>query len=390
MAPPVNGPGRSGRTRVLHMIQNLNYGGMERLLADLVLKTDPDRFENHVMVLQYVGRFGEGLGEVAGVHKASPMTRWSMVRPASLARDVARIAPDVVHTHSGVWYKGSRASRLAGVPRVVHTEHGRHYPDPVLARLLDRRAARRTDVVVAVSEVLGAQLRRTIVEDGSRVRVVRNGVDTEAFRPGAGRGDVRRELGIPDGVPVIGSVGRLEPVKDYSMMIEALALLRQRAGPFAPPVLILVGDGSELPGLAQRASALGVEQHVRMVGWRDDVHDFHDAFTLFSLSSLSEGTSVSLLEAMSAAICPVVTDVGGNAAVLGPDLAHRLVRSGDPAGLADAWERALSDGDGRTADGAKARRRVVDEFSLTRMIEAYEGLYEGRSGTPPGGSHGTG
>src|SRR5437867_11236007 len=95
------------RTRILHLIESLNYGGMERVLADLVSRCDRDRFEIHVLCLQSLGRFSEGLDRVAELHVARPMTRLSMLRPASLTEQIARIAPDVVHTHSGVRYKGS-------------------------------------------------------------------------------------------------------------------------------------------------------------------------------------------------------------------------------------------------------------------------------------------
>jgi glycosyltransferase involved in cell wall biosynthesis len=114
---------------------------------------------------------------------------------------------------------------------------------------------------------------------------------------------------------------------------------------------------------------------VRLLGWRDDVHELHASFTLFTMSSRSEGTSISLLEAMSAGLCPVVTDVGGNAAVLGPELYHRLVSSENPAELAEAWRGALLDPAGRSADGIIARARIETEFGIDTMVRAYEALY---------------
>ena len=112
----------SRRLRVLHVIQNLNYGGMERLFADIVRLLDPERFESHVMYVNYLGRFGEGLERYATIHQAMPLPRWSMVHPGPLIRQIGAIKPDVMHTHSGVWYKFSLAARQAGVPRLVHTE----------------------------------------------------------------------------------------------------------------------------------------------------------------------------------------------------------------------------------------------------------------------------
>ncbi|HEX5436693.1 MAG TPA: glycosyltransferase [Gemmatimonadaceae bacterium] len=365
------------RIRVLHIIQNLHYGGMERLLADIIRCTDTERFESHLLALEFLGRFADGLHEHAELHLAQPMSRWSMLRPTSFARDIRCIAPDVVHTHGGIWYKATLAARLADVPRTIHTEHGRQRPDPWNARLLDGLAARRTDVVVAVSETLARQLAATVVGDASRIRVVINGVDTCDYRPRADRGALRRELGLAPDVPIIGSIGRLQRIKGYDIMVEAFALLRGGWSSTPAPVLVLCGDGSERAMLEQLARERGVADAVHFLGWRDDIHELHSAFALFTMSSRSEGTSVSLLEAMSAGLCPIVTDVGGNAAVLGDALRHRLVPAERPEALAAAWSAALEQPAARCEDALRARARVEQAFGLEAMVRAYEALYAG-------------
>jgi glycosyltransferase involved in cell wall biosynthesis len=373
----------SGRpTRVLHVIQNLNYGGMERVLSDIVRLADRERFESHVLCLQYLGRYSQGLEDFARLHLSPPLGRASMLWPRALAAEIRHIAPHVVHTHSGVWYKASLAARQAGVPRVIHTEHGRALPDAWANRLMDGLAARRTDVVVAVSEVLAGYLARALRVSPRKVTVVRNGVDTDLYRPRKDDGKIRRELGLGSAAPIVGSIGRLEWVKGYDVMIEAFALLRAGWSGEAPPVLVVAGEGAQRGVLEQRVAALGLEGAVHLLGWRDDPHDLHAAFTVFTLSSRSEGTSISLLEAMSAGLCPVVTDVGGNRAVLGEALEHRLVRPADPQALAEAWRVALADGPVRRRDACRGRDRVVTEFSAAAMVRAYETLYAVR-GVPP-------
>ena len=365
------------RMRVLHLVQNLNYGGMERLIHDLARLADRDAFDVHVMALQYVGRFGRGLEGCAEVHLGGRMEPWSLVRPAMLADRIRRIAPDVVHTHSGVWLKGARAARMGGVPRVVHTEHGRRHPDPPGDRWLDGWAARWTDVTAAVSRPLAAHLAARVVRGRAAVTVVPNGVDADAFRPRPDDGLLRAGLGIGAAVPVLGSIGRLEPVKGYDVAVRALALLRAvwRDGP--APVLLVAGDGSQRRRLRALAASLGIADAVHLPGWRDDLPALHGTFALFTMSSHSEGTSVSLLEAMSAGLCPVVTTAGGNADVLGPALRHRLVPPGDPAALARAWGDALRRPDARGRDGEAARARVVAGFSARAMVRRYEALYRG-------------
>ena len=374
---PVASRGGAGRVRVLHIIQNLNYGGMERLLADIVRSMDASRFEAHVLVLQYLGRFADGLEEIAELHLGAPMTRWSMLRPSALAGRIAAISPDVVHTHSGVWYKASLAARMAGVPRIVHTEHGRSKPDPLGARIVDALAARRTDFVVAVSDRLREELIESRIAPAARVRVVRNGVNSDAFRPRADDGVLRQALAIPLDAPIIGSIGRLEPIKGYDVMIDAFARLLRQGKHVPRPVLVIAGEGSERKRLEHIIDAYSLRQDVRLLGWRDDAQALHAMFTIFTMSSHSEGTSVSLLEAMSAGLCPIVTDVGGNRAVLGASLAHRLLPANEPQTLADAWLTALSHQQRRVEDGALARIRITSNFDLGAMVSAYERLYEG-------------
>jgi glycosyltransferase involved in cell wall biosynthesis len=363
------------RRRILHIVQNLNFGGMERIIAELAIRTDAARFDVHVLALQYLGHFSEGLDAFATLHLANPMPAWSMLSPNSLARQIRDIAPDVVHTHSGVWYKATRAARMAGVPRVIHTDHGRPNPDPWLDRLLDRNASRRTDTIVAVSDALAIQLSKIVV-DPQRIQVIRNGVDTEQYQPAPRNVMLHCELGIDPATPIIGSIGRLEAIKGYEVSVAAFAQMLTDWRGAVRPVLALIGDGSQRAALEAQAQQLGVQDAVYFLGWRSDIETCLHAFEFFAMSSHSEGTSISLLEAMSAGLCPIVTDVGGNAAVLGETLAHRLVVRANPQALAAAWCNALSDPAQLRCDAEAARRRIVDAFGLDAMVRRYETLYE--------------
>lgn len=361
--------------RLAHVIQNLNYGGMERVLHSLAAQLPSRGFEVHIVVLQYLGRFAEGLEGAVTFHQLPPMSRLSLFRPGKLIALLRRIAPDVVHSHTGVWLKASRAARVAGVPVMVHTEHGRPDPVPLSDRLIDNQASRRTDTVIAVSQALADLLRRQVVHDPACVRVITNGVDVDRLRPPADRAALRDELGLPRENPVIGSIGRLEPVKNYQLALRAFARLPHGPPEGASPLLVIAGDGSERAALEALATELGIASRVRFLGWRNDADRLYGAFDLFTLTSLSEGTSISLLEAMSSGVCPVATDVGGNRAVLGPGLESQVVPSDDVAALAAAWSRQLADPGLRASLGAQARLRVQSEFSLARMVEAHIMLY---------------
>jgi glycosyltransferase involved in cell wall biosynthesis len=303
------------------------------------------------------------------------MSRLSLLHPGQLIATLRKIAPQVVHSHTGVWLKASRAARVAGVPVMVHTEHGRPDPVPLADRLIDNCASRWTDIVIAVSETLAALLRHQVVHDPSRVRVITNGVDVDHLRPPADGEGLRRDLCLPSGTPVIGSIGRLEPVKNYQLALRAFARLLAETGDETPPLLVLAGDGSERAALEALAHTLGIAPRVRFLGWRADADRLYGAFDLFTLTSLSEGTSISLLEAMSTGVCPVVTDVGGNRAVLGAGLESLVVPGQDEAALATAWKRQLGDPELRASMGARARQRVESGFSLERMVQQHVALY---------------
>jgi glycosyltransferase involved in cell wall biosynthesis len=364
----------ANRVRVVHVVQSMNYGGMERVIADLIAHTDPERFELHLLCLEYLGRFSSGLDRVAQLHVASPMTRLSILNPLALTRQIASISPDIVHTHSGVWFKGSLAARRAGVASLIHTEHGRRSPDPHADRLFDGLAARRTNVVVAVSERLARDLPRALHMPAHKLVCIPNGIDGDVYRPLPDTGKLRRELGLSPQATIIGSIGRLEPIKAYDVMILAFARFAETdAGRDAH--LVVGGEGSARRDLEQLSSRLGVSSRVHLLGWRDDVHDLLSAFSLFTMSSKSEGTSISLLEAMSAGLVPVVTDVGGNGAVLGASLRSGLVPFGNVDALAEAWFAALQTHDDRHSRAKLARQRVTESFSIQAVAKAYDSLY---------------
>jgi glycosyltransferase involved in cell wall biosynthesis len=293
-----------------------------------------------------------------------------MLYPKTLADQIRAIQPDVVHVHSGAWFKGSLAARMAGVRAVVYTDHGRQSPDPLVNRMLDNIASRRTDRVVAVSAQLRDHLTRRVVARGCDVSVIPNGVDTDRFSPDAsGSGKQRSSASF-----VIGSVGRLDRVKGFDVMIDAFDSLSGE--PTGLDVnLVIVGDGPERKRLTERVAQSQQRERIHLTGWAGDIEGVLRTFDLFTMTSWSEGTSMSLLEAMSTGLCPVVTDVGGNADVLGAKLHHRLVKPGSSEEIAAAWQGAIDDTHRLRADGKLARERVVEQFSVDAMAAAYENLY---------------
>ena len=365
--------------RVTHVVFDFEGGGLESLVAAMAGRFRGTRVEVSLITLGgREGRLGAATRDRFDQFVVARPTRGlSMLRPVGLAAEIRRTRADVVHLHSGSWYKGAKAARLAGVGRVVYTEHGREHDDPRLMRLLDRRAAERTTVVVAVSTRLRDYLADTVGIDPAKLRVVHNAVDTTAFAPGAAPADLRAQLAIPADAWIVGSVGRLEPVKAYERLIDAAAALRGGLG--RPLAVVICGDGSQRAALRERAERLGIGDLVRLPGWTDLPVRFYRLLDAFVLSSRSEGESVSLMEAMACGIPPVVTDVGANAEIVGADLRDRVVPAERPDALAEAIAATLNAPD-RAATAALVRRRAVEHYGLDAMIAAYERLYRGANG----------
>lgn len=305
------------------------------------------------------------------------MTKLSLLRPVALARAIRQIAPDVVQTHSGNWYKVARAARLAGVP-LVYTEHGRHHPDPWLNRELDRLAARLTDRVVAVSRALGEYLATQLRIPREKVEVVTNGIDLTRL---GGVVPPQLALAPKDGRVVFGTLGRLEPVKGYDVLLTAL---RQWPADAPPATLLIAGDGPQRGALEALARRLQLADRVQFLGWVEQPERFYPLLDAFVLSSHSEGTSIGLLQAMASSCPPVVTDVGGNAEVLGAELREWLVPPGDPAALAVKLAAMARSAELRQRLGAVARARIEAAYDLSRTAARYALLYRsvlGRSRT---------
>lgn len=383
-APAPSGASRAGAAdlhagppvRVVHVVWNFDGGGLESLVATLARRLLDTRFRTSVVSLSgRVGRLGAELAPVLEDMRAlKPRRVVSMIAPLGLARLLREMRADVVHLHSGVWYKGALAARMAGVRTVVFTEHGREHDDPLSARLSDGIAARMTDVVVPVSPRLAGYLERRLHVPAARLRVIQNAVDTHLFAPAPPPATLRGAMGIPADALVVGAVGRLVAVKGYDDLIDAVALLRGRTDG-RPVHLVLCGDGPDATSLAARAAERGIGDAVHFAGWQSPATPYYRLFDVLALSSHSEGLSLSLLEGMACGAAPVVTDVGANREVLGTALAGYVVPPRDVPALADAIGRLLGDDAARARARLAARARVEEAYDLDAMVAAYAAIY---------------
>lgn len=349
-------------------------GGAER--QALLLAKGLRRRGWRVSMVALSGTGGDAAAELrnAGVGFISLEMRKGLADPRGWLRFhrwLWRERPDVVHAHlpHAAWL--ARWSRLAApVPIVIDTLHssctGR------MGRQLGYRCSRRLpDHVTAVSQATAeAHLVAGMVE-ADHLSVLGNGIEVDSWRPDAQvRATIRRELGLADEFLWI-AVGRLEPVKDYPAMLQALA------GQPGTARLLVLGAGPLKTDLVQLAARLGIERRVRFQGFEPNVKRWIQAADGFVLSSRYEGLPMVMLEAGACGLPAVATDVPGTREVIADGKNGWLAPAGDPQALAAAMARLMrAPIEERRAMGERARQRVADRFSLDNVLDRWERLYE--------------
>ncbi len=257
------------------------------------------------------------------------------------------------------------------MPVVVHGEHGTLQLKPYQARI-QRLAWGRVDQLLSVSSRLAERMAAGTGFSLERVRVIRNGVDLSRFGT-IDRDVARRELGLDETTLVVGTAGRLVPVKDQRMLVGAVAELTNR---HRQVIALIAGEGPLLGDLQAQAAALGLGERVRFLGHRPDLERIFAAMDIFVLSSISEGLSNTILEAMASGLPVVATRVGGADELVVDGVTGLLVPPRSAEALADAIDQIASDPSGRKSMARSARRRAYDEFAIERMMQNYAALYE--------------
>ena len=351
--------------RVCHVSTTLCTGGLERLLVDFARFHDRDRYRQEFVAMDSLGQPADDIRDAG-----CPVTAMDSVRCNRRTR-IRRLAElfvqrhiDVVHTHNAYPHLyATLAARWARVPVVVHTRHGRRFGGTVSERLMFGFAGRLTNRVVAVSDDTAALCRRLGRLDPDRVMRIWNGVDVDRFGYHG-----------PTSAPVAISVARLSAEKDFPTLLKAVALVVGRVPEFR---LLLVGDGPERPRLERLAGMLRLDDRVCFLGERSDVPDLLAEAGFFVSSSLTEGISLTLLEAMAVGLPVVATDVVGNGEIVRPGETGRLVPAANPSALAEQILWMCDHPEHRPHMGEQSRRRVEQYFNVRTMVRDYEQLYAG-------------
>lgn len=374
---PAPAGGQHGRRlKVLLVTVGLGVGGTEMQIMALATRLDRTRFEVTVCGLKGPGVVGEEL-RARGVRVVTldGRGRWDGRVLGRLARLIRAERPDIIHAFLGFAnLAASLVGRPLGVPVVIWSYRDVEVWKTKLEWLVDRAALRWADAVTCCSEAVRRFVLVRVNGPAAKFSTIYNGVALEEFE--TPKAIKRAALGLRDGVPVVGTVARLdEPKKGLTVLLHALAELDGR--PDAPDWhLLLVGDGPAREPLARLAARLGLARRVVFAGERRDVPSVLAAMDLFVCPSLYEGFGIAIVEAMAAGRPVVASAVGGVPEIVVNGETGLLVPGGDPGALADAIGALLAQPDRARVMGARGRERVRAEFSIETAVRRHQQLYE--------------
>ena len=363
---------------IVHFVENLDRGGLERTVVDLIASQREAGHQCRVICLFKLGLLAKEL-LASGVRVDACSKHPGLdLRALRRARALIRQSPDaVLHTHNAMaHYYAVIASMGLPLKCRINTRHGMGgRARSGRQEWLYRQSMCFTDYAVAVCEAARASFAAEGVQPRRGLLSVPNGIRLERFKPAdaAGRQVLATELGLPTGSRIIGTVGRLQPVKDHALLLRAFAKVRVQVPEAA---LVIVGDGPLRAALEAQAEQAGLSDALRFMGDRHDVPRLLTGMEVFALTSTSEGYSVALLEACASSLPIVATDVGGNREIVRHGINGRLVPSGDTAAIATALIALLRGGEQAAAMGRAGYAWAQAEASFRTMAERYHGLYD--------------
>lgn len=369
------------RLSVAHIVYSFRVGGLENGVVNLINRLPADRFEHRIIALMdsdpgFLKRI-HGLVECIDLHKPPGQGVKMFGRVYALLR---ALKPDLVHTRNLAALEMACPAWAAGVPVRIHGEHGWDVDDPFghVTKYQWMRRAYRPFVThyVALSRDLENYLVSRVGVPQGRVTRICNGVDHRRFVASSARALPADAPFGNDGLCIVGTVGRMQAVKNHLGLVRAFARLRSGGDEAAQRLrLVIVGDGPARPQVEALVDELGLREVVWLTGERSDVPALMQGMDVFVLPSLAEGISNTVLEAMASGLPVIASDVGGNPELVDAGVTGFLVPPADTEAWADAMRR-LATGDTAARMGQAARLRVEQEFSLDRMVGQYQALYE--------------
>ncbi|WP_169726096.1 glycosyltransferase [Aestuariibacter salexigens] len=355
----------------MHVVFRLDIGGLEKVVVNCINRMPDEDYSHTVVSLTTASSdFSSLLNKPVNIVELNKREGNDWRLYSKFFTLLRNVKPDVLHTYNLATFELQFFSWLCAVPVRIHAEHGRDIFDPqgsnkkykILRRILSRFIHR----IVAVSKDLHDWLIKDVDLPVDKVKLIHNGIDVDFFSP-----TDKNEKKF-----TFGHVGRLAKIKNQKLMIEAFARACRQSDAFrAGANLIIVGEGECRKELEEVINSEGMSNNVSLAGASLDVRAFYNSFDVFVMSSLAEGIPMTLLEAMSSGVVPVVTEVGGIPEVVNEQCGF-LYESEDKEALAGIMLKVFENRKVVIDKSKCARARIMDSFSEQAMVKEYISLYK--------------
>jgi|KBSSwiStaDraftv2_1062776.scaffolds.fasta_scaffold89569_3 sugar transferase (PEP-CTERM/EpsH1 system associated) len=370
------------RPLIAHILYRFDVGGLENGVVNLINQLPASRYRHAIVALTCVTDFRQRIVRSdVQFHALDKQPGHGVWLWPQMVRLLRQIRPTVVHTRNLAALEMVPAAAWAGVPVRVHGEHGWDVQDPdgTRRRFGWMRKMYRPFVhhFVALSRHQAAYLTERVGVPAVHLSQIYNGVDLRRFVDHGARQVLAGAPPFGSDEWVIGTVGRLQPIKNQLLLARAFIRARELSSAARKHLrLVIVGGGPDATQIEAVLSAAGAREATWMAGERSDVAEVMRALDCFVLPSRAEGISNTILEAMASGLPIIATDVGGNGELLEDGVTGRLIASDDVDAMAQALLDDFSNKDAARGRGQRARAAVQSRFGLDRMVSAYADLYD--------------
>lgn len=363
--------------KILHVIDDLGLGGAQRQLVELLKGLKQKNYPLEVIALSTEKTdYAQAIRDLGIRLTLVPQSgKWSWSAFFTLKKEIGESRPDIVQTwlFTADLY-GRIAAKMSGVPVIISTVRSVEPDKPVHYVFADRLLNRWTDRFIVNAKAVGDVLAEREKVSREKIDLIYNGLDLNGLDPAKEDGFFRNKYGLSAGIPVVGIVGRLAPVKDHETFLKAAAL----ASVDLPEAIFLVVGGGPLKSkLELQAKDLGISSRVHFMESHPRVAEIYSGIDLLVVSSLYEGCSNVVLEAMAMGKPVIATSVGGNPELVIQGRTGLLVPPRDAQLLAQRIKEMVLQPQKRLEMGRQARLMVEERFTLGRMVDQTEAVYRG-------------
>jgi glycosyltransferase involved in cell wall biosynthesis len=359
--------------RIAHVTTDLGLAGRERVVVELANQQSKNGYDVSIICLKKEGKLKDRLDPSIDVFTCWKGAGIELATFRKMVSFLKRKKPQIVHTHNpGTLLYGNIASRLAGIPYIVNTEHGFSEPSSFRGRLKEAILYRFTHKVTVVSENLKGRIQKTYWAPEGKLAVIPNGISIP--KPSKSPDEVRMEIGMSKRHTNIVIVGRLSPVKNHQMLLKAFSLASEENENLR---LWVIGVGPLRILLDKFCDELGIVGKVHFLGLRDDVPDIMSAMDMLVLCSISEGMPITIIEAMALELPIIATNVGGNAELIENGMTGFLIELNNISKLKKVISCLSKNYELRNKFKTNAKLYFNKYLSVNKLFYNFSNEYEG-------------